>query len=247
MATCAGDGEVRVIDLEQSAVPPSVFHHHHDRVKKLVTLPGDGNTFLSCSEDATGARGMCGARCPGSRCFGVDRGVHGWLMMSASIAAPPPPPPLPLYGPDSHGQPLKWRPHMPCPCSPTGGSTQPAGDGAAASGAEWRQAGREQHKQPQASTCTRKALVAVVAPLGSAALLSELARLVGTRLNVCRHKPWLLAVGACDDRLRIYDRRMTTPRGTSRCVQRFSPIEHMDVAATEGLTGPSCFASRDAE
>jgi hypothetical protein len=44
-------------------------------------------------------------------------------------------------------------------------------------------------------------------------------------------------VGACDDRLRIYDRRMVTERGTASCVHRFSPMEHLDVFATEGVTG----------
>ena len=56
LVSCAGDGEIRVFDLERKSTPSSVNHANHvfrchnDRVKRLVTEDSP-HTFISCSED----------------------------------------------------------------------------------------------------------------------------------------------------------------------------------------------------
>eukprot|EP00775_Hariotina_reticulata_P005038 gene5038-5280_t len=51
LATCAGDGEVRLHDLTTSR--PTVFRHHSSRVKKMVTEPGNPHLLITCSEDGS--------------------------------------------------------------------------------------------------------------------------------------------------------------------------------------------------
>eukprot|EP00878_Enallax_costatus_P038337 GHUV01043543.1.p1 GENE.GHUV01043543.1~~GHUV01043543.1.p1 ORF type:complete len:183 (+),score=24.75 GHUV01043543.1:726-1274(+) len=51
VATCAGDGEIRLHDMYTGC--KSVYNHHMSRVKKLVTEPGNPNLLISCSEDGT--------------------------------------------------------------------------------------------------------------------------------------------------------------------------------------------------
>lgn len=59
LVTCAGDGEVRVFDIEYSGRPSvlsygdtntRVYRSHADRVKRIVT-ESSPNLFLTCSED----------------------------------------------------------------------------------------------------------------------------------------------------------------------------------------------------
>jgi hypothetical protein len=64
VATCAGDGEVRVVNVERPNQAPQVFRHHTDRAKKLQTLPHEPHVLMSCSEDGTGG-------CSGSCCRGA--------------------------------------------------------------------------------------------------------------------------------------------------------------------------------
>ncbi|KAK9835390.1 hypothetical protein WJX81_006845 [Elliptochloris bilobata] len=49
VATCAGDNQVRVHDVQTGTT--TVFRHHHDRVKKLVVDPGNPHVIVSCGED----------------------------------------------------------------------------------------------------------------------------------------------------------------------------------------------------
>lgn len=52
LASCAGDGEVRLHDV--AAARAAVFSHHSSRVKKMVTEPGNPHLLITCSEDGTG-------------------------------------------------------------------------------------------------------------------------------------------------------------------------------------------------
>ncbi len=58
-------------------------------------------------------------------------------------------------------------------------------------------------------------------------------------------RPWLLAVGAGDDKLRVYDRRMLVPAGRTpshahyrcKCILRTSPAEWDPFFAAEAICG----------
>jgi hypothetical protein len=78
VASCSGDGTVRVTDL--AAGSTRVAFIHAERAKKLAVEPGgEANVVLSCSEDGTSewrlARG-CGGEKGGLRSSDARRANH---------------------------------------------------------------------------------------------------------------------------------------------------------------------------
>lgn len=73
VASCSGDGTVRLTDLNHGTT--RIVFQHEERAKKLATVRGNPNLIMSCSEDGTseGARVVWGALVawPGPRRGGV--------------------------------------------------------------------------------------------------------------------------------------------------------------------------------
>lgn len=222
MATCAGDGLVLLHDVASGG--RQLLHNHRGRAKKLVTREGDPHTLLSCSESghggyygamtwlhmfllpcttflpATHARACCFVPfcCWCHSCSSPLGGVWGWLCCSCVHCTCLVPVPLGSqhcvmcnpHTPSLTHTPLRMLLLNSQHCAPP---PTPA-----------------THPPPHPPTPTvlqldtrspsTPQLIAKVAAGGMA--------LPAHSIAAPTSKPWLLAVGAEDNRLRVYDLRM---------------------------------------